>query len=198
LRSDVVWHESVRLEPYERRIIDAIPVTEPARTLLDLASLDDELLLATVYDDFIRRGLTSVAALYARIGQLGELRRGTAAMRRLMKRRLSAAVPESSPETKFDQLVHRAGLPAPTPQYEVRDGDVLFARVDFAYPRSRILIEIQSTRWHDGQFEVRRDRRRHARLAALGYRVIPIGTDDLRDRPDEVVAQVRAALGIPA
>lgn len=198
-RTDVIWHESVRLEPYERRIIDAIPVTEPTRTLLDLASLGDDLLLATVYDDFIRRGLTSVPAILTRIDQLGALRRGVVAMRRLIKRRFPGATPESTPETSFDELIERAGLPRPVAQHEVRDEDgELIARVDFAYPTRRILIEIQSARWHDGQLEARRDRRRHARLAAMGYRVVPISAEDLQHRPDEVIATIRMALDRPA
>jgi very-short-patch-repair endonuclease len=194
-RPDVTWHESTRLEPYERRIVEGIPVTEPARTLLDLASLGDEHVLVTTFDDFIGRGLTSFDAIYRRIEQLGELRRGAKVMRALLERRRPGHVPESVVETEFAQLLRRAGLPDPVPQFVVRDdGGAFVGRVDFAYPAERVLIEIQSTRWHNGPEDRERDDRRHARMGSLRYHVVPIGTGDLRARPDEVVATIRTAL----
>jgi hypothetical protein len=194
-RPEVIWHESVRLEPYEQRLIDGIPTTEPARTLLDIASLGDEQLLATTFDDFIRRGLTSFPAICSRIEQLGELRHGVKAMKQLLKTRTEGHVPESVVETQFALLLRHAGLPEPIPQFAVHDEEgALIGRVDFAYPDERVLIEIQSTRWHGGPEDRQRDDRRHARMSALRYHVVPIGTADLRTHPRDVVATIRTAL----
>lgn len=197
-RSDVVWHESVRLVPYERRMIDGIPVTEPARTLLDLGALEDDTALVTTFDDFIRRGLTSVEAVEARLEQLGELRLGSSRVKAVIRRRRgdTGAVPESILESKFDQLIRRAGLPPPVRQFEVRDAaGNLVGRADFAYPAHRILIEVQSVRFHGPERHEEEDRRRAA-LAALDYRIIPIGSRDLREHPDRVVRTIAAAIGV--
>ena len=60
------------------------------------------------------------------------------------------------------------GLPKPATQHAIHDEDGLIARVDFAYPELRIVIELDGRRYHGPTvFEADRDQR--ARLTTAGW-----------------------------
>ena len=88
--------------------------------------------------------------------------------------------------------MHRGGLPAAVPQFEVRADGVFLARVDFAYPEQRLAIEYDGL-WHAEPGQFARDRRRLNRLFSAGWRVVFVTAADLH-RPDEVVRRIAEAL----
>jgi hypothetical protein len=47
-------------------------------------------------------------------------------------------------ETLLARALRQNGLPAPVPQFEIFDQGRFVARVDFAYPDERIVIEYDS------------------------------------------------------
>lgn len=67
--------------------------------------------------------------------------------------------------------------------------------MDAAYPEGMLALEADGYRWHAGRRAWLRDLRRRNRMAALGWRVLHVTHSDLRDRPGEVVAEVRSLLG---
>ncbi|MGH2684207.1 MAG: endonuclease domain-containing protein [Actinomycetota bacterium] len=67
-------------------------------------------------------------------------------------------------------------------------------RLDFAYPPSRIGIEADGYRWHGGRERWVRDVRRENRLKLLGWTLLRFTWEDVRDRPELLASQVRAAL----
>jgi very-short-patch-repair endonuclease len=175
--------------------VQGIATTSPTRTVIDLASLGDESVLVLAFDDALRRGMTSVPELLEQLQRFGPVRPGTKLMERVLDRRIGGAIPASGKESMFDELVRLAGLPAPVRQYEVfRDDRVLIGRADFAYPDYGVLIEIQTVRHHGSPEDQVRDNRRHAAFASAGYRVLPIWTSDLNERPSYVAALIRDAL----
>ena len=118
-------------------------------------------------------------------------------MLRVLDRRIGGAVPESGKETGFDEVMRLAGLPAPVRQYQVfRDDGAWIGRADFAYPESRVLIEIQTVRYHGSPQDHLNDDQRHAAFASAGYRVIPVWSTDLAERPTYVATLIREALGL--
>jgi hypothetical protein len=100
---------------------------------------------------------------------------------------------ESAPESRVRVAFVVAGL-EPVPQYEVRAGDVLLGRVDFAWPEQRLAVEYEGAHHFDGM-QIVRDDARYERLIAAGWRVIRLSAADLRDM-DAVVARVREELGL--
>jgi very-short-patch-repair endonuclease len=94
--------------------------------------------------------------------------------------------------------VRRAGLPRPASQYEVSTRGQFVARVDFAYPDSRLAIEIDGDRWHSGRTARQRDNTRQNRLVAAGWVPLRFSWSDINDRSAFVVEQLRAALARPA
>ena len=86
-----------------------------------------------------------------------------------------------------------AGL-CPVPQYEVWAEGELLARVDFAFPEERLVIEYEGAYHFDG-IQIVRDDVRLRRLVEAGWRVIRLSAADLRDL-DAVVARIRHELGL--
>jgi hypothetical protein len=97
-------------------------------------------------------------------------------------------------ETRFRQLLRRAGLPDPVAQYEVYDGDELVARVDFAYPDLGVAIEVDGEERHAGRSPRKHDARRDRRLSALGFVALRFHWDDVHTTPDDVVRDIVALI----
>jgi Protein of unknown function (DUF559)/Transcriptional regulator, AbiEi antitoxin len=195
-RGDVVWHESYRLDASDVTEVDEIPVTRPRRTLLDLGVLFDLDRLEELLDDGLRRGWFSLESVSRRWEELGGLLRpGGRAIRSVLDRKESGQRPPASIlETRFRQLVRRAGLPEPVAQYEVHDGDTLIARVDFAYPELGLVIEVDGEERHASRSSRKHDARRERRLVGLGFRVLRFHWDDIHKYPDDVLRDIAALI----
>jgi len=182
-RSTIAAHE----------VVDGIPVTTPARTLLDIADRVDDASLETLIDDAIARHLTTTASLEWELAMTGGSGRyGSAAFRRALAH-LRDGHCESPLENKVLRVLLAAGLPMPRRQYEIRNLDFV-ARVDFAYPDARVAIEVDSYEHHSSRARFDEDRRRDARLRAMGWEVIR-ATDRTTKDPTSFIAAVRAARG---
>lgn len=175
--------------------VDGIPVTKPARTLMDLAAVVSEEVLETALDDAVRRRLVSVSFLDRWLEDpRRKRRRGARKLRRLVDLRATVGVAESPLETRVLKLLRKAGLPVPMLQYVVRDGRRFVARLDFAYPVERVAIEADGFRYHDGRREFDDERARGNEIQAMGWRVLRITSKHLDRDPDGVAAWVRRAL----
>ena len=195
---DVIWHESIRFDECEATVLHGIPVTNATRTLLDLGAVIDERELLVVVDDAVRRNLTSVSHLASELERFGDRRLGSGTVRRVLARRRSGEpTPESPLETLFDQLVHDYRLPEPVRQWPVVDhlGRVI-ARVDFAYPDARLVIEIDGAQHHAGVSDWRADLTRQNRIVAQRLRILRYTAEALVQRPATIADEIREALRI--
>jgi very-short-patch-repair endonuclease len=189
-------HHVSTLSPVDVIAVDAIPTTTVTRTLIDLAGVVPLEALEEALDDALRRRLTSLARLRWRLAELGRRGRpGAKALGTLIDARAAReGVPESVLETRFLRLLRRAGLRPPTPQYEVRVGARVLARVDFAYPDIRLAIEIDGYQWHSGRAPWERDLTRRNTLTTLGWRLIHVTWSDVHRRPETIVGVIAGAL----
>lgn len=173
-----------------------IPVTTVSRTLIDLAAVADQTAVELALEDGLRRRLTSVPRLRWRLAELGGRgRRGCRLLHKLLDERdPKLAATESPLETRLSQVLSRSNLPQPLRQHEItKDGRVV-ARVDFAYPSSRVAIEADSFRWHSGKNAWKRDLWRRNDLARLGWTILHVTADDLEKRPEQVIQEVERAV----
>jgi REase_MTES_1575/Transcriptional regulator, AbiEi antitoxin len=192
--SDVIWHESYLLMPDQVTEIEGIQGTGAVRTFLDLAGVLDAEPLEAVCNDGIRRGLFTAFSALGELERLGPLRRGAPLARALLEsRRPGERPPESLLETRFLQLVRKAGLPVPVAQYELRAGGNTL-RVDFAYPHVKLAIELDGEEFHWGERADRRDNDRNNLLGTIGWRVLRFTWSDIHQRPQMVLARLRPAL----
>ena len=198
-RSSVVTHETLAYDLAGATRRWGVPVTGPARTVIDLAAvLDDETELLRALDETRRLRLATWPALWealilhARRGRPGIVRaRGT------ILRRYGRRVPDTEFARLFMLLLDDAGLPGPVAEHWVY-GEGWRHRLDLAYPQRMVAIELDGKESHltDEAFEA--DPVRDNRLCLAGWDVLHYTWHRFVDAPSEVVREVRAALDGPS
>lgn len=188
-------HESAFLGPSDITVIDGIPVTRPARTLVDLAGSVSRAVLEDAVDDALVRRLTTLARLERRAAALGGSgRSGSALLRGVLASWTVGEVAEEVAEMRLVRRLVAQGLPAPVLQYEIRDqGGHIVARADAAYPDDKVALELNGFRWHGTPRGYARDQARARRLAALGWLVLPATPVDLAGDGAALAEQVVSA-----
>lgn len=192
---DVVMHHVSAL-PSDSTIVAAIRTTSATRTLIDVSAVDDRDRVELALEDALRRKLTSLPRLRWAL-DTEEVRRrpGVKALRSLVAGvERSKRVTESGFETRLHQELRKRGVPLPVRQFEIKQGRRTVARPDFSYPDRKLIVEAVSYRWHSGRTAWARDQSRANELAALGWRLINVTWEDLRDRPDQTIGRVDRAL----
>jgi hypothetical protein len=176
--------------------VEGIPITTSARTLIDIATVSPRDVTEGALDDALRRGLVSIVHLRWRLDELGA-RPGVVIMRSFLDARDSRpSVPGSGFERKVLRILKKPGLPEPVLQHRIRDGGRLVAIADFAYPDLRLAIEADGYRWHSGRARWQRDRRRSNELTLLGWRIIHVTWEDIRDRREAVTDSILEAMAL--
>jgi very-short-patch-repair endonuclease len=195
-RPGLLLHRTSRLPKADRTKFGVIPVTSVGRTLVDLGSVETELVVEEALDCALRRRLTSIPRLRWRLEELGtQGRKGAAVLRRILDERPESTRPtESALEVRVARLIRGSDLPPPERQYVIRDQGSFVARVDFAYPSARLAIEVDGYEFHHGRARWQRDLIRRSELARLGWRVIHVTADDVRNRSGEILESIREAL----
>ena len=106
---------------------------------------------------------------------------------------LSDPAAESPPESRVRLILVSAGL-QPVPQYDVRDAaGSWLARVDLAFPASRVALEYDGRAVHERADVFTRDRQRQNALVRAGWVVLRFTAADLHS-PDALAQTVLAAL----
>lgn len=160
-----------KLDP--SRVIEAggVRCTDGLQTLVDLAAILDDAIWEQALESALRMELTTVDELARSLPDLGRARTpGTTRIRRVLALRPPGAPPtESLLETLMVQLAREVdGVPDPTRQCEVFDGNGLFiARVDLCWCDPGAFVELDGQH-HKGQ-PVYDARRETAVVAAKGW-----------------------------
>jgi hypothetical protein len=165
-----------------------IPVTRPARTILDLCALAERgtIDMETVelaLQEAARRNLVDIALIGARWRALGGVRRpGGSIAERLIDRWLpNAAKTDSRAENVLLRILSDAGLPDPVPQYRVWIGPGEYVRIDFAWPDFRTGLEFDSFEYHGGRKRYNATSRRKLRVENTGWNVVTVTDEELDD-----------------
>jgi very-short-patch-repair endonuclease len=197
----VVVHRVKQLEQRDIRVIHEMNITTPVRTIVDLAGSLPLHRFEFALDEARRRMLVAERPLREILDRLGcRGRPGIQALRAILDSgELQRPVPGSPFERRFIQFLDRRRLPMAERQFVIEDQKSKFvARVDFAYPKLKIAVECDSKKHHFGRGDWENDVERRTRLAALGWLVIHVSWDMLVNRPDELEALIRGALGQPS
>lgn len=146
-------HGSVHRRPTDATRHRGIPVTKPARTLLDRAATLNPEALERAVNEAINRDLTDPERLRADLD--GRTRQpGVRALRSLMDRH-TFQVTETVLEQRMLVAARRAGLPLPETQVYEHG-----YRVDFFWRALGIVVEADSLRFHRTPSQQAADRRR--------------------------------------
>ena len=164
----------------------AIPVTTPARTLIDLADvLDDRALTRATNEAQVRR-LVTPEQIAEQVSRSPARRAQT---RLSLNPHAHNAPTRSVLEDRFLELLKEHGLPAPAVNQHVNGHEV-----DALWPRQRLIVELDGRAFHDHAIAFERDRARDATLLAAGYRVMRITWARLTHDPAAEAKTLRALL----
>jgi len=192
----VVAHATGRLHAVDVTRVGPIPVTTPARTLLDLGAVVAPAIVESAMEGALHRGLLSYDWIERTVGRTARSgRNGSGVLREVLASRPAGAVPTESPlEDDIVRVLVEAGLPPPARQHPVPRPGREPLRLDVAYPHVRLAIEGQSVTWHSGRKSLQQDCDKLNLLVALGWRLLVFTWDDVHRRPHTVVAAVSEAL----
>ncbi|HUE28110.1 MAG TPA: DUF559 domain-containing protein [Solirubrobacteraceae bacterium] len=170
---DRIWHEG-------------LPVTTVSQTLLDLAAGGA---LRTVRRALAKADYAGTLDLQAVRAQLGAGRPGSATLRKaLAEHEPSLARTKSGLEVLFLEICERAKIPPPEVNVCVGGWEV-----DALWREQRIAVELDGYRNHRSPAQVRRDRRKELALRGIGYTPLRYSEEQLTQRRDEVIADLRRA-----
>lgn len=187
----VQLHRTRRLGAGEATVVDGIPVTTVARTLVDVAAvLDDDAIARAVNEAEVLR-LLDVVAVEASLA-LANGCSGTAALRAAIAAP-GAGSTRSELERRFAGLCRRAGLPLPRLNATVDVGDRLI-EVDALWSRARFVVELDGADVHATRRAFHADRRRDAALASEGYVVVRLTWERVTSDAAAVGAELRRVL----
>jgi very-short-patch-repair endonuclease len=187
VRSDEICvHRVARLHPRDATRNHGIPVTSPARTLLDLAAATNRRDLARVTEEAQVQRRVSTHSLNEQFSRY-PTHRGRAALRHVI--RADPALTRSEAERILLELIRTARLPAPEANVELRGWEV-----DFIWRDRKLVVEVDGYAFHASRRSFERDRRRDRELQAAGYRVLRFTWRELTEEREAVVAALAAVL----
>lgn len=168
---------------------EGIPVTTPARTILDLAATLRRRPLERLLDQAENTRLTHVAALDALArAQTGHHGAGPL-LECLHTHEPGTTLTKSELEELMLELCRRRGLPRPRVNIWIEG-----LEVDFVFQEQRLAIETDSWRYHRTREAFENDRRRDATLARAGYRTLRFTHDQIAYDRDTVACTLTAVL----
>ncbi|MYF84360.1 MAG: DUF559 domain-containing protein [Acidimicrobiia bacterium] len=189
-------HQSTDLHRRYVTHIAGFPVTNPVRTMFDLASVTEFDELRSIAQKALAARRVTYEGLAEILEELGRRGRpGTARFRELLEDVAPGlVVPESALEERMIALLSASDLPMPTLQMPLPWRSPTKGRVDFAYEDARLIIECDGRRWHTTMEAFESDRRRDNLAQLHGWKVLRFTWSDLTDQPFRVVHQISEAL----
>jgi very-short-patch-repair endonuclease len=173
---------------------NGVPLTSPARTIVDCAGTSDARDLAGLIEGASVEGLLDVVAIDRVLD--GPRRRGTRQLLRAIApwRRYRRGIKiRSRMEAKLLPLLTEAALPIPQTNAKLRLGGKAY-EVDFLWREQKLVVETDGGRFHDNPAAGDRDSARNHALAQAGYHLPRLGWEDLRDRPEATMREIARLL----
>jgi very-short-patch-repair endonuclease len=185
----IAAHRDGTLTAADRTVIDGIPCTSLARTLLDIA--------ATQSPDRLRYAVTQ-----AEVEEIFDLTEVIELLKRSRGRRgvarLRLAIELHDPderdtrrelEKKLLRLFKRGGFRPEVNGHPLVDGVSMMP--DFMWREARLIVEADSRRVHGTATAFEKDRQRDQRLAAAGWTVIRVTWHQVTNEPERVTQTLR-------
>jgi hypothetical protein len=189
-RSGLTVHRSANLteETTRKR---RIPVTRPARTVIDMAERSERRSIERLLDATDRLSLCTEGDLLAAIHRHPG-RRGAARVKQILAAHdIGSTATANDFEELFLAICDDHGISRPV--VNRRRGAIV---PDFRWPEHKLIVETDGWASHRTRLVFERDRERDIELQLEGWRVLRFTWRQLTERPDWVAAKVLAALDV--
>jgi REase_MTES_1575/Transcriptional regulator, AbiEi antitoxin len=181
-RAGVKVHRNA-LAPQDSTTYRGIPITTPARTIIDLARTLEGRPLEDILDFAELRGLVDFAGFANR-----PIPPSLQAVLSLYT--AGSTVTRSDMENRFLQLCDDHGIPRP-----IANSHVEGEEVDFVWREHRVVVEVDGYRYHRAPSRFESDRERDVMLTVAGWEVLRFTWTQLTTRPAWVAAAVKRVIG---
>lgn len=191
-QSGLCVHRAKGLDRRDLRARNGLPITSPARTLLDLAADEPDAGLEEAVAAARQKGLAADHEIRAAIRRAPG-RKGASRLARLVDAGHASGFTRSKAERRMRALLRAAELPQPR-----ANAPLLGYVADFLWSEHRLVVEVDGYLFHWNKASFESDRRRDQVFAAAGYTVIRVTWAQLSDEPLAVVARIAQALAARA
>jgi hypothetical protein len=194
-RKDVIVHHTRSFPEIDRTKVGAIPVTSPARTLIDLGAVLPAHLVEEAFDGAERDKRVSRYRVESRYKDLrAPGRNGIGAMTQILDQREAVRrVPRSVLERRFKRICERAGLPMFVTAFVLNIGGEIF-ELDFASTGLRLGIETDGHGSHATRSERAADADRQNKLEDEGWTIRRLTYEQIMFDEPHVVQTVKRAI----
>lgn len=186
----VLIHRSRRLHPEDLLVINGLPVTSPARTIVDIAATTSTDRLRRLIREAEYQRLIGPGAITAVLDRSPGLP-GAPAVRFADPEAAESRVRQTPIEDRMTAVLERLPLPLPEPQVLVVGRSGRRYRADFAWADVRLIVETDGRSSHDRSTSFQSDRDRDADLAAAGWLTLRFTWLQLDD-PERVASTILA------
>jgi very-short-patch-repair endonuclease len=184
-----LWVHAVEgLAPADRGDKNGIPVTSPARTVVDFAAIASRDEAERAIAEACALKLTNEQLIRA-AGDRAPNRPGVAAMRAILGQPGGPRRTRSDGERELLRLIRAARLPVPA-----TDVPLLGFTADYLWAEQRVIVELDSYPAHGHRAAFERDHRRDVVHRDAGYEVLRFTGRQLKHEPFYVVAVIARAL----
>jgi hypothetical protein len=190
-RPGIQVHRTRILAPQDFTTEDGIPVTSPARTLLDLGAVLKAPELAVAIDRAERLKIFDLTAVVDVLDRANG-RRGARALRRAIAA-YEPSTQKSELERRFKQLTEQAAdIPRPTFNAAV-EGEKTTHEVDAFWEQEKLAVQLDGFEFHHTRRDREHDAASDADLELAGQRVMRLTWDDVAVHGERTLRRLHLA-----
>jgi hypothetical protein len=179
------------LDPCDFTVLEGIPVTSLARTLLDLAAVLRPSDLIVAIDRAERLNLFDLTAVLDVLSR-ARGRKGARALRSAIEA-YEHSTQKSKLERRFKRLL-KTTPDIPTPAFNALvEGETATHEVDAFWETERLAVQVDGFEFHRTRRDRERDAASDADLELAGIRVIRLTWDDVNEHGDRTLRRVALA-----
>ena len=187
-RDGIRLHRINGLDPRDIRRYQGIPITSPARALLEIAPDVTDRQLERALDEALIKRLITHAAINAVIAAYPRAR-GVARLRAIADPGRPTTQTRSGGEEALLALIRKANLP--TPEVNAKVGNYT---ADFLWRKQKVIVELDGYDYHRGRAAFERDHQRDAEHQRMAHLVIRITGRQLAHQHEAILVRIATAL----
>jgi hypothetical protein len=186
-RAGIDVHRAPCLAPQDITLVDNIPCTAVARTLLDLAEVIPRRPLERAFDESEVRDLFDLCAMHDQLARNPTRPAAGIVQRVLEEHYVGSTLTESELEEGFYALCRSYGVPKPQVNQwiDLHDGGPMI-KADFVWRPERVIVETDGWKYHGTAQARERDPRRDQRMILAGWQPIRTTWRQVFRRPQEL------------
>jgi predicted transcriptional regulator of viral defense system/very-short-patch-repair endonuclease len=175
-------------------VVRGLPVTDVARTVLDLAPDASLGRLKEIVERAVLEQKMSTELLASRLGlHRADGRPGVVRTQRVLDALGPGAdLPRSDAERLLREVIDLAGLPDPQFEHPLPTTSQMVGFVDCAFPPAMLIVEADSRRWHARRAQIAKDAQRDLEAGMLGWYTARVLWETLASDPVGTAASLSA------